>query len=285
MHPIRSTATVLACLAAPALLVTGCGGSTDPGVAKLGTTAASSTSTAAGSKAPGGVAPGGASASSGGTNQGGEQHSEAAIAAPGGPEAQKKMVVVRAVHPQPWGSRLPRTERRQAADQGQLQERPQPRLATVPVGDESLPFAGARAQDKPPADGRNAGPGAEVLRMHALARGAQLPRPQIRRRRREDVAPCRPGRHQPSIATIPGGTESVPGRSARPQGRSGGGSGWPCRSIDERRGAPRSRAPQSARGGGAGAGGGRRAGDRHKPVWRPGESHRQCRRQRQRRSH
>lgn len=92
MHPIRSTATVLACLAAPALLVTGCGGSTDPGVAKLGTTAASSTSTAAGSKAPGGVAPGGASASSGGTNQGGEQHSEAAIAAPGGPEAQKKMV-------------------------------------------------------------------------------------------------------------------------------------------------------------------------------------------------
>jgi hypothetical protein len=92
MHPIRSTATVLACLAAPALLVAGCGGSTDPGVAKLGTAAASSTSTAAGSEAPGGVAPGGASASSGGGNQGGEQHSEAAIAGPGGPEAQKKMV-------------------------------------------------------------------------------------------------------------------------------------------------------------------------------------------------
>jgi hypothetical protein len=97
MHPIRSTATVLACLAAPALLVAGCGGSTDPGVAKLGT-AASSTSTAAsseapGSEAPGEGAPGGASASSGGGNQGGgEQHSEAAIAGPGGPEAQKKMV-------------------------------------------------------------------------------------------------------------------------------------------------------------------------------------------------
>ncbi|HXA55452.1 MAG TPA: hypothetical protein VNV37_11330 [Solirubrobacteraceae bacterium] len=91
MHPIRSTATVLACLAALALLVSGCGGSSDPGVAKLATTAASSTATAAGSEAPGG-APGGASASSGGGNQGGEQHSEAAIAGPGGPEAQKKMV-------------------------------------------------------------------------------------------------------------------------------------------------------------------------------------------------
>lgn len=92
MHPIRSTATVLACLAALALLVSGCGGSTDPGVAKLGTTTASSTSTVAGSETPGGGAPGGASASSGGGNHGGEQHSEAAIAGPGGAEAQKKMV-------------------------------------------------------------------------------------------------------------------------------------------------------------------------------------------------
>jgi hypothetical protein len=90
MHPIRSTAAVLACLAVPALLVAGCGGSSDPGVAKLAN-ATSSTSTAAGSAAPGG-APGGASASAGGGNQGGEQHSEAAIAGPGGPEAQKKMV-------------------------------------------------------------------------------------------------------------------------------------------------------------------------------------------------
>ncbi len=54
MHPTRSTATVFACLAALALLVSGCGGSTDPGVAKLGTTTASSTSTTAGSEAPGG---------------------------------------------------------------------------------------------------------------------------------------------------------------------------------------------------------------------------------------
>jgi hypothetical protein len=87
MHPIRSTASVLAGVAALALLASGCGGSTDPGVAKLAGTAASSTSTAAGSEAPGG-----ASASSGGGNQGGAQHSEAAIAGPGGPEAQKKMV-------------------------------------------------------------------------------------------------------------------------------------------------------------------------------------------------
>jgi hypothetical protein len=56
-------------------------------VAKLATTAASSTSTATG-----GAAPGGGSGSSGGGNQGGEVHSEAAIAGPGGPEAQKKMV-------------------------------------------------------------------------------------------------------------------------------------------------------------------------------------------------
>jgi hypothetical protein len=91
MHPIRSTASVLAGVTALALLVSGCGGSTDPGVAKLGTTAASSTSTAAGSEAPGG---GGSVPSSGGNGSGAgnEQHSEAAIAAPGGPEAQKKMV-------------------------------------------------------------------------------------------------------------------------------------------------------------------------------------------------
>jgi hypothetical protein len=89
MHPIRSTATALACLATLALLVSGCGGSTDPGVAKLGTTAASSTSTAAtGGETPGG----GDSASGGGGNQGGEVHSEAAIAGPGSQEAQKKMV-------------------------------------------------------------------------------------------------------------------------------------------------------------------------------------------------
>jgi hypothetical protein len=86
MHPIRTTATVLACLAVPALLVAGCGGSSDPGVAKLGTTAASSTPAAGGSEAP----HGGSSASSPGG--GGEQHSEAAIAGPSGPEAQKKMV-------------------------------------------------------------------------------------------------------------------------------------------------------------------------------------------------
>ncbi len=89
MHPIRSTASVLAGVAALALLVSGCGGSTDPGVAKLASTAASSTSTAAGSEAPGG----GSVSSSGGSGSGGnEQHSEAAIAGPGGPEAQKKMV-------------------------------------------------------------------------------------------------------------------------------------------------------------------------------------------------
>jgi hypothetical protein len=90
MRPFTSIATPLAGLAALALLVSGCGGSTDPGVAKLGTTAAASgTSTAAtGGETPGG----GSSASSGGGNQGGEVHSEAAIAAPGGPEAQKKMV-------------------------------------------------------------------------------------------------------------------------------------------------------------------------------------------------
>jgi hypothetical protein len=76
-------------LASVAVLLTGCGGSTDPGVAHLGTTAASSTSTAA----TGGETPGGGSASSGGGGgQGGEQHSEAAIAGPGGPEAQKKLV-------------------------------------------------------------------------------------------------------------------------------------------------------------------------------------------------
>ncbi len=89
MHPIRSTASVLAGVAALALLVSGCGGSTDPGVAKLASTAASSTSTA-GSEAPGG---GGSVSSSGGSGgSGNEQHSEAAIAGPGGPEAQKKMV-------------------------------------------------------------------------------------------------------------------------------------------------------------------------------------------------
>jgi hypothetical protein len=88
MHPIRSAATALAGLAALALLVSGCGGSTDPGVAKLATAASSSTSTAAGGAAAGG----GGSASSSGGGQGGEVHSEAAIAAPGGPEAQKKMV-------------------------------------------------------------------------------------------------------------------------------------------------------------------------------------------------
>jgi hypothetical protein len=89
MRPTRFiTPLALACLVgALALLTAGCGGSSDPGVAKLGTTAASSTSTPAGSEAPGG-----ASASSGGGNQGGEQHSEAAIAGPSGPEAQKKMV-------------------------------------------------------------------------------------------------------------------------------------------------------------------------------------------------
>ncbi|HEV3322702.1 MAG TPA: hypothetical protein VG147_11025 [Solirubrobacteraceae bacterium] len=74
-------------LASIVLALAGCGGSSDPGVAKLATTAASSTSTPAGDGAPGG-----ASASSGGGNQGGEVHSEAAIAGPGGPEAQKKMV-------------------------------------------------------------------------------------------------------------------------------------------------------------------------------------------------
>ena len=89
MHPIRSTASVLAGVAALALLVSGCGGSTDPGVAKLASTAASSTSTA-GSEAPGG---GGSVSSSGGSGGSGNgQHSEAAIAGPGGPEAQKKMV-------------------------------------------------------------------------------------------------------------------------------------------------------------------------------------------------
>jgi hypothetical protein len=73
-------------LASVALALAGCGGSSDPGVAKLATSAASSTTTAAGGETPGG---GGGSASSSG---GGEQHSEAAIAGPGGPEAQKKMV-------------------------------------------------------------------------------------------------------------------------------------------------------------------------------------------------
>jgi hypothetical protein len=89
MRKITITSSSLASLAALALLA-GCGGSTDPGVAHLGTTAASGDSTTAGSETPGG----GAAASSGGNggNQGGEQHSEAAIAAPGGPEAQKKMV-------------------------------------------------------------------------------------------------------------------------------------------------------------------------------------------------
>lgn len=85
MPKITITSTSLASLAALAALA-GCGGSTDPGVAKLGTTAPSSTSTAAG-----GETPGGGSGSSGG-GQGGEVHSEAAIAGPGGPEAQKKMV-------------------------------------------------------------------------------------------------------------------------------------------------------------------------------------------------
>jgi hypothetical protein len=89
MHPIRSTASVLAGVAALALLVSGCGGSTDPGVAKLASTAASSTSTA-GSEAPGGG--GSVSSSRGSGGSGNEQHSEAAIAGPGGPEAQKKMV-------------------------------------------------------------------------------------------------------------------------------------------------------------------------------------------------
>ncbi len=88
MRKITITSTSLASLAALALL-SGCGGSTDPGVAHLGTTAASSASTAAGGETPGGGGSGSASSSSGG---GGAQHSEAAIAAPGGPEAQKKMV-------------------------------------------------------------------------------------------------------------------------------------------------------------------------------------------------
>lgn len=83
MHPIRSATAVLAGLAALALLVAGCGGSSDPGVAKLATAAASSSTTG------NAAAPGGSPPSSGGA---GEVHSEAAIAGPGGPEAQKKMV-------------------------------------------------------------------------------------------------------------------------------------------------------------------------------------------------
>ncbi len=90
MHPIRSTASVFAGVAALALLVSGCGGSTDPGVARLATTAASSTSTAAGSEAPGGGSGASSSGSSGGSGNG--QQGEAAIAGPSGPEAQKKMV-------------------------------------------------------------------------------------------------------------------------------------------------------------------------------------------------
>jgi hypothetical protein len=74
-------------LASVALALAGCGGSSDPGVAKLATSAASTTTTAAGGETPGGG--GGSASSSGG---GGEQRSEAAIAGPGGPEAQKKMV-------------------------------------------------------------------------------------------------------------------------------------------------------------------------------------------------
>jgi hypothetical protein len=87
MHPIRSTASVLACLSTLALLVSGCGGSSDPGVAKLGTAASSTSTTAVGETPGGGAAPGG-----GGESHGGEIHSEAAIAGPSGPEAQKKMV-------------------------------------------------------------------------------------------------------------------------------------------------------------------------------------------------
>lgn len=88
MHPSRSIAIPLAGLAALALLVGGCGGaSSDPGVAKLATGAASSTSSAGG-----GETSGGSGSSSSGGGQGGEVHSEAQIAGPNGPQAQKKMV-------------------------------------------------------------------------------------------------------------------------------------------------------------------------------------------------
>jgi hypothetical protein len=89
MHPTRSTTTrALACLTgALALLVAGCGGSTDPGVAHLGTSAARSTSTAGGA---GESAAGGPQAPRGGGA--GAEGSEAATAGGGGPEAQKQMV-------------------------------------------------------------------------------------------------------------------------------------------------------------------------------------------------
>jgi hypothetical protein len=95
MRPISHPAAplALACLATLALAASGCGGSSDPGVAHLGTTAAASgaTSSAAGSGASGGslAASGGGG---GGGGSGGEVHSEVSIAGPGGAAAQKQLV-------------------------------------------------------------------------------------------------------------------------------------------------------------------------------------------------
>lgn len=73
-------------LAALALALAGCGGATDPGVAKLGTTATSDVSTAAGGASPAG----GPSESSSADGHGSE--SEGVMAAPAGAAAQQKMV-------------------------------------------------------------------------------------------------------------------------------------------------------------------------------------------------
>jgi hypothetical protein len=88
MRSIPPTATALVCISALAPLVAGCGGSSNPGVAHLGTTA----TTASAASGEGSSAGGSASSSGGGGGSAGAEHSEAAIAGGGGPEAQKQMV-------------------------------------------------------------------------------------------------------------------------------------------------------------------------------------------------
>jgi hypothetical protein len=85
---LGASVLVTAGLLGVALLVTGCGGSTVPGVAHLGSTA-----TASGAAAPsaGGSSGGGGSSSSGGGGAG-EEHSEAVIGGGGSAGDQQKMV-------------------------------------------------------------------------------------------------------------------------------------------------------------------------------------------------